>query len=89
VFLPGGSITATMQHTNTQGTKAIHIKQTKQRKIISQSYTNSEGHFTDDEYSVEEGKELLYIKYAIELRRKPEKFVFPRIFEFHEILLAS
>jgi hypothetical protein len=64
----GGSITTTIQHTNTQVTNTVHIshkislktnKQNKENQISSQSYTNSEGHITANEYSVEKEKKKL------------------------------
>jgi hypothetical protein len=65
--LPGGSITTTIQHTNTQVTYTqIHISHKitplktnrTEKQISSQSYTNSEGHITENDYSVEKGEEL-------------------------------
>jgi hypothetical protein len=63
-FLPGGSNTTTIQHTNAQLTYTIHIlhthkttplkrnKQNKGKQISSQSYTNSAGHIIANEYGV-------------------------------------
>jgi hypothetical protein len=59
--LPCGTITTTVQHTNTQVTYAqnthiIQKKTTKNKQEISpQNYKNSEGHITANEYSVEKG----------------------------------
>jgi hypothetical protein len=66
---PGGSITTTIQHTNTHVTYTqIQIshkitplktnKQNKEKQISSQGYTNSEGHITANEYCLEIGKEM-------------------------------
>jgi hypothetical protein len=50
-FLPGGSVTTTIQHTNARVTCTIHISHKiplttnkQQKHISSQCYTNSEGH---------------------------------------------
>jgi hypothetical protein len=63
----------TIQHINTQVTYTIHIshkitplKTTKQNS--SHSYTDSEGHITAKEYSVEKGKEIkLSLTQALEV----------------------
>jgi hypothetical protein len=34
-------------------------EQNKERQISSQSHTNSEGHITADDYSLEKGKEIM------------------------------
>jgi argininosuccinate synthase len=68
-FLPSCGITTTIQHTNTQVTKYTQIhtshkitplenKQNKDKQTISQSHTNSEGHITANEYSLEKGEEI-------------------------------
>jgi ribosomal protein S4 len=47
-------------HTNTHITKsdAIKINKTRNIQTISQSHTNSKGHITASEYSVEKGEEI-------------------------------
>jgi hypothetical protein len=47
-FLPGGSGTTIIQHTNTHTHKITHHSQTKH---ITQSYTHNEGHITQNEYN--------------------------------------
>jgi predicted restriction endonuclease len=66
-FLPGGSSTKRIQHTSAKVKYTIQIsqkitllkinKQNKEEQMSSRSYTNSEGHITANEYSVEEENE--------------------------------
>jgi hypothetical protein len=62
-------LAVSLQHQNTQvAYTQIHIphkitqlktnKQNKDKQISSQSYTNSAGHITANEYSVEKGAEI-------------------------------
>jgi hypothetical protein len=57
-----------LQQYNTQVTHTIYVshritqlytnKQNREKHISSQSYTNSEGHLTASEYSVDKGEEI-------------------------------
>jgi hypothetical protein len=52
-------VAISLQHTNTDITKITPLKtntQNKDKQIHSHSYTDSEGHITANEYSVEKGK---------------------------------
>jgi hypothetical protein len=57
---PGGSITMTIQHTNTHITQNSTTKQktNKEKQISSQSYTKDEGNISSTEYGIEKGEEI-------------------------------
>jgi hypothetical protein len=45
-------------YTNTHLTQNNTAKDKQTKQISSQSYTNSEGHITANEYNIEEGEEI-------------------------------